>query len=69
MFSGLREHEMRSNPCIIGGKIPFDPNIIYFRVCLKSCFQTHLRKGFLEMDDTDSVPSENANYTPTIPYE
>ncbi len=28
MFLGLREHEMRSNPCIIGGKIPFDPNII-----------------------------------------
>ena len=28
MFLGLREHEMRSNPCIIGVKIPFDPNII-----------------------------------------
>ena len=24
----MREHEMRSNPCIIGGKIPFDPNSI-----------------------------------------
>ena len=29
---GLREHEMRSNPCIIGGKIPFDPNIIILRI-------------------------------------
>ena len=28
MFFGLREHEMRSNPCIIGVKIPFDPGII-----------------------------------------
>ncbi len=25
---GLRKHEMRSNPCIIGGKIPFAPSII-----------------------------------------
>ena len=32
MFLGLREHEMRSNPCIIGGKIPFDPNIIILRI-------------------------------------
>lgn len=28
MILGLREHEMRSNPCIIGVKIPFDSNII-----------------------------------------
>ena len=28
IFLGFREHEMRSNPYIIGGKIPFDPNII-----------------------------------------
>ena len=27
MILGLREHEMRSNPCIIGVKIPFDLNI------------------------------------------
>ena len=24
----IRRHEMRSNPCIIGGKIPFAPGII-----------------------------------------
>lgn len=28
MFLGLREHKVRSNPCIIGVKITFDPNII-----------------------------------------
>ena len=28
----MREHEMRSNPCIIGGKIPFDPNICMMSV-------------------------------------
>ena len=28
MFSGLREHEMWSNLCIIGGKISFAPYII-----------------------------------------
>ena len=28
MFLGLREHEMRSNPCIISVKIPFDAFII-----------------------------------------
>ena len=27
MILGLREHEMRSIPCIIGVKIPFDPDI------------------------------------------
>lgn len=27
----MREHEMRSNPCIIGVKIPFDPNIIMYK--------------------------------------
>ena len=32
MIQGLREHEMRSNPCIIGGKILFDPNIIESRI-------------------------------------
>jgi hypothetical protein len=26
----LREHEMRSNPCIIGVKIPFDPNVLIY---------------------------------------
>ena len=25
---GFREYKIRRNPCIIGGKIPFDPNII-----------------------------------------
>ncbi|HCT92169.1 MAG TPA: hypothetical protein DF613_12455, partial [Lachnospiraceae bacterium] len=28
MFSGFREHKVRRNPCIIGVKIPFDPNIM-----------------------------------------
>ncbi len=29
MFAEIaKEHEMRSNPCIIGGKIPFAPDII-----------------------------------------
>ena len=32
MFSGLREHEMRSNPCIIEVKIPFDPNIMNMEI-------------------------------------
>ena len=30
MFSGFREHKVRRNPCIIGVKIPFDPNVILF---------------------------------------
>ena len=33
---GLRKHEMRSNPCIIGGKIPFDPNIISITKTIKT---------------------------------
>ena len=42
MFLGLREHEMRSNPYIIGVKIPFDPNILLLMLPYREIFNAFL---------------------------
>ena len=47
MFLGLREHEMRSNPCIIEVKIPFDPNIMKWAVAQFSEFDSRERSNRL----------------------
>ena len=55
MFSGLREHEMRSNPCIIGAKILFDLNIIILNP----------DRGFMHMKKVLFVASEAVPFIKT----
>ena len=61
MILGLREHEMRSNPCIIWGQTPFEPGIITTSIIIDisdmSCFHSLQVAATNKIDSTESSKS------------